>query len=147
MPIFALSLLWKKKVLYILYLNPKFIRNSLFDYNTYIKVISYFPMFPLAFKKHSAQVSFAGTPLQLQPWQKQSDCIIIIVIWYVSLFSACYYDWLCFSSVLTKWNTPLLSIFNHAQLVLKKIILFIFKIICRIPKHHTPFMPLNKKGK
>lgn len=27
----------------------------------------HFPMFPLAFKKHSAQVSFAGTPLQLQP--------------------------------------------------------------------------------
>ena len=38
-------------------------------------------MFPLAFKKHSAHVSFAGTPLQLQPWQKQSDCIIILSLY------------------------------------------------------------------
>ena len=44
--------------------------------------MSYFPMFPLAFKKHSAQVSsfICRNPpyLQLQPWQKQSDCIIIL---------------------------------------------------------------------
>lgn len=35
--------------------------------HTYPYKNTYFPMFPFAFKKHSAQVSFAATPLQLQP--------------------------------------------------------------------------------
>lgn len=50
-------------------------------------------MFPLAFKKHSAHVSFAGTPLAVATLTKTIRLYYyIIVIWYVTLFSAYYYD-------------------------------------------------------
>ena len=124
---------------------------SIFNYDLSCKSCLTFQCspWPLKSTQHKFQVSFAGTPLtcSCNP-DKNNQIVLLYYMVIVSLFSAYYYDWLCFSSVLTKWNTPLLSIFNYAQLVLKKIIFFIFKIICIIPGQASyPLYAIRQKGK
>ena len=81
MPIFALSLLWKKKVLYILYLNPKFIRNSLFDYNTYInKSYLTFQCSPWPLKSTQHKFHLQEPPCSCNP-DKNNQIVLLLSLY------------------------------------------------------------------